>query len=43
MENLLEWNKANTRGFVWITAEELMREGVKGKLAASPYFGPAGQ
>jgi hypothetical protein len=41
MENIYEWNKANTRGFVWITAEELMREGVKAKLAASPYFNPA--
>lgn len=40
MENILEWKKANTRGFVWISAEELMREGVKAKLADSPYFNP---
>lgn len=38
MENLLEWKKANTRGFVWLTAEELMQEGVAVKLADSPYF-----
>ena len=38
MENILEWNKANTRGFTWITAEELMREGIKSKFASSPYF-----
>ncbi len=41
MENIYEWKKANTRGFVWITASELMREGVRSKLAASPYFKPA--
>lgn len=40
-ENILEWNKANFRGFTWITAEELMEEGVSGKLAASSYFNPA--
>lgn len=43
MENLLEWGKANTRGFVWITAEELMREGVREKFADSPYFNPVVQ
>ena len=43
MENLLEWKKANTRGFVWVTAEELMQEGVRGKLAGSPYFNPEGK
>lgn len=42
MENIYEWKKANTRGFVWITAEELMREGIKGKLSGSPYFNTAG-
>lgn len=38
MENLLELDKANKRGFVWITAEELMREGIRSKLGSSPYF-----
>ncbi len=38
MENIFEWNKANTRSFVWITADELMEEGVSGKLTTSPYF-----
>lgn len=42
MENILEFKKANTRGFVWITANELMREGVQTKLAESPYFKPGG-
>ena len=43
MENILEFKKANTRGFVWITAEELMREGIKAKFADSPYFAAAGK
>jgi len=43
MENLLEWKKANTRKFTWITAEELMREGVRGKLADCLYFNPPGE
>lgn len=43
MENLLEWGKANTRGFVWVTAEELMQEGVREKFADNPYFNPAGK
>jgi len=41
MENILEWKKANARGFVWLSAEELMREGIKGKLADSPFLNPA--
>ncbi len=43
MENLLEWNTASTRGFVWVTAEELMREGVKRKFAGSSYFNSEGK
>ncbi|HER62386.1 MAG TPA: hypothetical protein ENO11_00190 [Desulfobacteraceae bacterium] len=43
MENILEWGKANTRGFVWITAEELMREGIREKFADSPYFSSEGE
>jgi len=38
LENIYEWKKANTRGFTWITAEELMLEGLKEKLNNSPYF-----
>ncbi len=38
MENLYEFGKARSRGFTWITAEELMDEGVVEKLSASPYF-----
>jgi hypothetical protein len=43
MENILEWNKATTRGFVWVTAEELMQEGVKSKLAGGTYFNSEGK
>ena len=43
MENILEWDKASTRGFVWVTAEELMQEGVKRKLADSSYFNSEGK
>lgn len=43
MENILEWNKASTRGFVWVTAEELMQEGGRRKLADSPYFNSEGK
>jgi hypothetical protein len=38
MENLYEWSKAKTRGFTWITVDELMLEGVVEKLLESPYF-----
>jgi hypothetical protein len=43
MENILEWNKATTRGFVWVTAEELMQEGVKRKLVGGTYFNSEGK
>lgn len=43
MENILEWNKASDRGFVWVTAEELMQEGVRRKLADSSYFNSEGK
>ncbi|GAB4342661.1 MAG: hypothetical protein Kow0089_17900 [Desulfobulbaceae bacterium] len=42
MENILDFGKARTRGFVWITAEELMREGVRSKLAAGPLVAGGG-
>jgi len=38
MENLYNWSKAKTRGFTWITADELMLEGVREKMSNSPYF-----
>jgi len=38
LENIYDWGKANTRGFSWISAEELMLEGLKEKLENSPYF-----
>lgn len=38
LENLYNWSKAQTRGFTWITAGELMHEGMREKLSASPYF-----
>lgn len=39
LENLYEWGKAKSRGFTWITARELLLEGIREKFAASPYFG----
>lgn len=38
MENLYELSKARSRKFTWVTAEEMMTEGVRGKFADSPYF-----
>jgi hypothetical protein len=38
MENLYNWNKAKTRGFTWITAEQLMEEGIREKLSKCPYL-----
>ena len=38
MENLLNLNKASSRGFSWVTAEELMREGLKDRLNQCSYF-----
>ena len=38
MENLLTLGKASSRGFSWITAEQLMREGLKEKLDQCGYF-----
>lgn len=40
MENVLEWSKARTRKFVWITAGELLREGVKAKISTTSLFYP---
>ncbi len=38
MENLYDWSKAKMRGFTWITADDLMLEGIRKKLSKSPYF-----
>ena len=38
MENLLTLGKASSRGFSWITAEQLMREGLKERLDQCGYF-----
>lgn len=38
LENLYEWKKARSRGFTWISAGDLLLEGIREKLAASPYF-----
>jgi hypothetical protein len=38
MDNLLSINKASGRGFTWVTAEQLLREGMKHKLGQCPYF-----
>lgn len=39
LENLAVFNKAMSRGFVWITADELLQEGIKEKFEACPYLG----
>lgn len=38
LENLYHLSKAKTRGFTWITADELMLEGMREKFSNSPYF-----
>ena len=38
MDNLLSINKASNRGFSWVTAEQLLREGMKNKLGQCAYF-----
>ena len=40
LENLYDWGKSRSRGFTWITAEELMKEGIQEKFGVSPYFKP---
>lgn len=37
MSNILSWNKAENRGFQWITAEELISQAVKERLEIFPY------
>lgn len=38
LSNLLTFGQAQTRGFKWITVEEMVTEGVKEKLADCPYL-----
>ncbi len=38
LSNLFSFNKAKSRGFKWITAEELTEQGVGEKLVDCPYF-----
>ena len=38
LSNLLSFSKARSRGFKWITAEELVARGVRDKLRRNPYF-----
>lgn len=37
MSNVLSWGKAESRGFQWITAEELISQAVKERLEIFPY------
>lgn len=37
LSNLLSFGKAQSRGFKWITVEELVEQGVRGQLAKCPY------
>lgn len=38
MSNLFSFGQAQTRGFTWITVEEMVAEGLKEKLAECPYL-----
>lgn len=38
LDNLYNFSKAKTRGFTWIKADELMKEGMQEKISSSPYF-----
>ncbi len=38
MENLYAWNKASSRGFTWISAEELLGEGLKERFSGCSYL-----
>jgi len=38
MENLLTLPKAQSRGLVWLTAEDLARDGIKEKFSQCPYL-----
>lgn len=38
LSNILSFNKMQKRGFKWITAEQLMAQGLKERLAECPYL-----
>lgn len=38
MENLYNWNRASGRGFKWVAAEQLLREGLKAKFSKCSYL-----
>ena len=38
MDNLLSFGKAQSRGFKWITVEELVSQGIRERLADLPYL-----
>jgi hypothetical protein len=38
MENLYNLKSASERGFTWVTAEQLMKEGLRVRFAECPYF-----
>jgi len=41
LENLYDFSSARKRGFTWVTAEELLREGVAQKLGECSYLKPS--
>lgn len=38
LDNILTYSKAQSRGFKWVTVEQLVEQGVKDRLAACPYL-----
>ena len=38
MKNIFSYNKAQKRGFHWVTAEELLEQGIKQRLDDCPYL-----
>lgn len=38
MENLFNFRTARERGFTWVTAEQLMREGLRARFSECPYL-----
>ncbi len=38
LENIFSYSKAESRGFKWLTVEELSRDGMKSRLSTLPYI-----
>ncbi|BCL61137.1 hypothetical protein DGMP_18300 [Desulfomarina profundi] len=38
LSNILSFNKAQSRGFKWISVEELLEQGIRERLAQCPYL-----